>query len=361
MELTVPKRSLALLLAVTLAVAVIPGVAAAESRAGGNVVIGPDEVISEDLEAYGGTIVVHGTVEGDLRAFAGNVLVDGEVTGDVEAAAGSVYITGRVGGTVSASAGSVEIGPDATIGGDLEAAAGSITVNGAVDGSVRAAAEEITLGPTAAIGGDLAYDGHLRQLEGSSVGGSVRVTDEPAGGPPFVGDTPAVPPWVLGLYGFFANLLFGIVLLAAFPAFSDRVADRGLVNPVTTGGIGILTLLGVPVALVLIAVTVIGIPLAILGTLLFLGFLWAGGVYGRYVAGVWLLTLAEHEGRWAALLLGLVVVGVIARVPIIGEVVNLLVFLLGVGALARTLVGTYRGRSPGTATPVDEESGARPA
>jgi len=86
-----PSRGIALLLALLVVLAVVPGVAAAESRSGGTVVVAEGETIDENLEAFGGTIVVHGTVNGDLSAFGGDVLVTGDVTGDVSVFAGNVH------------------------------------------------------------------------------------------------------------------------------------------------------------------------------------------------------------------------------------------------------------------------------
>ncbi|MDX1745300.1 MAG: polymer-forming cytoskeletal protein, partial [Halobacteriales archaeon] len=332
------NRSVVLLvLTVVTAVAVAPGIAAAESRAGGNIVVGPDEVVQGDLEVYGGSVVIHGTVDGDLRAFAGNVLIDGEVTGDVEVAAGNLDITGRVGGTVQASAGAVRLGQGATIGGNLDAAASSVVVNGAVGGNLRSTAEVTVLGSTSSVNGDVVYDGALRQNDAATVDGTIRVGQNPATGPPFFDGVPTIPGWVFGLYGFVANLLLGLFLLAVFPRFSDQVAQRALVNPVTAGGVGFLTLVGVPILLIVVAATIIGIPLALLGFLLYVGLLWVGGVYGRYAIGTWLLTFLERDGRWTALVVGLVAVGLVVRIPLMGTFLEILVFLLGLGAVTRAL------------------------
>lgn len=354
----------AFILVVLLVVSVFPGVATAETRSGGTVIVAPDETINDDLEAFGGTIVVHGIVNGDLEAFAGNVLVAGTVTGDVEAAAGNVQITGTVGGNVEAAGGNVEVAQGAEIGGDVEAAAGSVIMNGVVDGTVEAAAETITLGPAARIGGDLVYEGTLNRAEGATVSGQVRQDGDLSVGAPFAGGAaPAFPPLVFDIFGFLANLFLGVVLLLAFPRFSERVLGTGLAAPLKAGGIGLLTLVAVPVALVLVALTIIGIPLSLLGALLFVGLLWAGGVYGRYLIGSWLLSLADREGRWIALVLGLVVVGLAVQIPILGGLIDVLVLLFGLGALALSLVGVYRGRSPDEAAPVGQpaDEGGTPA
>ncbi|WP_458209401.1 hypothetical protein [Haladaptatus sp. NG-SE-30] len=53
------------LLVLLLVFATIPGIAAAESRAGGTIVVEEGETV-KGLEAFGGTVIVRGTVDGDL-------------------------------------------------------------------------------------------------------------------------------------------------------------------------------------------------------------------------------------------------------------------------------------------------------
>jgi hypothetical protein len=120
--------------------------------------------------------------------------------------------------------------------------------------------------------------------------------------------------------------------------------------------------------LAVVAITIIGIPLSVIGFLLFLLTAWVGAVYGRIAVGEWLLSLAGVTNRWLALLVGLVVVAIGVRVPVVGGLVEFLVFLLGFGALAATLYRGYRRRDrdlPGGAEYEEEgeesEGGPRPA
>ena len=338
---TPPSRGIALLLALVVVLAVVPGVVAAESRSGGTVVVAEGETIDENLDAFGGTIVVHGTVDGDLSAFGGDVLVTGDVTGDVSAFAGNVRIAGTVGGNVDATGGNVYLDPGATVGGALSAAAGNVVVAGTVGGNAELAGGTVTLTETATIDGDVEYavgeDGEFTD-RGASVGGTVTRTEELEPGPL---DEPLVPGWIFDVYGFFVNLLLGAVLLLAFPRFSGSVSNRVGDDPVRTGAIGLITLVAIPLVLFALLITIIGIPLALVGGLLFGLLLWVGLVYGRFAVGAWLLSLVDVENRWLGLVVGLVVLGLVAAIPWLGGLVDFVVLLLGLGAVAVLLYTGY--------------------
>lgn len=343
------KRALAMLVTVLVVTSLLSGVAAAqETRSGETVVVEEDETVG-DLTAFGGTVVIQGTVDGDLEAFGGDVLVEGEVTGDVDAFAGNVRVTGEVDGGVSAAAGNVVVGEGATVGA-LSAAAGNVAVEGTVAGDVQAAAGSVTLGPAATIEGDLTYGGELNRHPDAEVAGSV--TQESPGASTPLGEVPALPPWLGPLYWTLVNLVLGAVLLAIFPWFSDGVAATARTETLKSGGVGLLALVGIPITLALVAITVVGIPLSIAGAFVFALLLWVASVYGRFAVGAWLLSFANVENRWAALVVGLLVVFLVGLLPVLGGLVELVVLLLGLGALSIALYERYgddgRSRSTGT-------------
>ncbi|KTG09788.1 hypothetical protein AUR64_09140 [Haloprofundus marisrubri] len=342
----------------------LPGVATAVTRSGGTVVVAENETVDE-LEAFGGSVVVRGTVEGNVSALAGDVYVTetGRVGGNVAGAAGSVRIAGVVDGDVAGAAGSLTLAEGATVGGDVAAGAGSLTVaegatvggdlsagtqtasiNGTVQGDAEIGADEIILGPAAVIEGDLTYDGSLQRADGAVVGGAVERDDDLATAAPAGTNGPLVPAWVSVLYGLVTNLLLGAVLLFVFPSFSQRVVLEAARNPALSGGVGILSLIVVPLALLLLVVTLVGIPLALVGSLVFGLLVWVGGVYGRFAVGAVILAYTDREGEWAALLVGVVVVAFAVQIPFLGWVVNVAVGLVGLGALLLALTSGYRRR-----------------
>lgn len=338
------RSGIALLLAVTLVLSVVPGLAAAESRSGGTVVVEQSETIRGDLDAFAGSVVIRGTVTGDVNAFAGDVFVaeGARIGGDLSGAAGSIRIAGTVEGTVSGASGDLTIAESGVVGA-LDGGAGSVTIAGIVRGDATVGAESLVVGPTGVVAGDLRYDASEFVNEGTVEGRTVR--DEGIVTGPQFDPLAGVGEVVLGVYGFLVNLVLGAILLLLFPGFSARVADRALSDPIRSGGVGLLALVGVPVALVLFAITIVGIPITIVGAFLFAIVAWVGAVYGRFVVGEWLTELADVGDRWLALLVGFVVVAVAVRLPFLGPLVQLVVFLLGFGALALVTYEAYRGRS----------------
>ncbi len=335
------KRAFVILIALLMVTSLTSGIAAAqETRSGDRVVIEAGETVG-DLQTFAGTVVVRGTVDGNLTAFGGDVVIAGAVTGDVEAFAGNVRVTGEVGGEMSAAAGNVVVSEGATIGA-LSAAGGNIVIAGTVEGNAETAAGSVTLGPGAVVGGDLSYGGELQRHPDAQVVGSV--TEEATTGPMPVGGVPSLPWWLGGVYWLLVNLALGAVLLAVFPRFSDGIAATARTDALKSGGVGLLALVGIPLALVVLAVTIVGIPLTIAGAFLFALLLWIGSVYGRFAVGAWLLSLADIEHRWAALILGLLAVLLVGFVPILGGLVEFLVLLVGLGAVALALYGRYGGR-----------------
>ncbi|WP_276299762.1 bactofilin family protein [Halorussus lipolyticus] len=325
-------KRLVALFAVLVVLAAVPAPAAAEvTRTGGTVVVEEDETIDDDLTAFAGTVIVRGTVDGDLTAFAGDVFVEGRVTGDMTALGGNVRIAGEVTGDVDAVGGNVVVSEDALVGGQLEGAAGNVVVEGEVQQGVRVGAGTITLGPNAVVGGDFVYDGDLNRAEGAQVAGEIRQESDIGLDLGFTG--PLVPNWVGWVYGFLVNLVLGAVVLLVFPRFSGGIADRATADPLKSGGVGLLLFVGIPVLMVILFVSLVGIPLGLILALVYALVLWLGYVYGAFAVGTWLLGMADTGGRWLALFIGLLLAAIVGFVPILGGLVQFLVLLLGLGAL----------------------------
>jgi hypothetical protein len=232
-------------------------------------------------------------------------------------------------------------------------------MDGRVAGDARLAAETVSVGPTAAVGGDLLYDAEtFTRSPGSSVAGTVRAGDGIVSVEREVAP-PALPRGVGAVYGLLANLALGAVLLLAVPGFSRIVATVGTERALRSGGVGLLALVGVPVALLLAAVTLVGLPLSLAGAVAFGLLLWVAYVYGAFAVGTWVLSLLDREGRWLGLVAGLVAVTLVGLVPFLGGLVRFLVLLVGLGAFVLAVRGA-RGDSEGGVVvgPPDDESAA---
>lgn len=287
----------------------------------------------------GGTVVIEGDVEGDVRVFAGTVIIRGQVDGDVQAFAGTVQVPGRIEGDLQASGGTVVV--DGTVMGDVSVAAGTLAIDGTVGGDVRSASGSTRLGERSVLLGDLEYTGELDRHDGSRVLGSIDQRWVIQIGPVYV---PPLWGWFVTTFAALAHLALGALLLLAFPAYSRSIADRIEREPLTTGAAGLGVLVGAPFVLLLLTLTIVGIPLAISGGVLFLLVCWIGLVYGRFALGYLLLRRAGWDSPWAGLVVGLVAVGVLTNVPYVGGLVQFITLLLGLGALGVSATQELRRR-----------------
>jgi len=330
------RRVLSAVLTVALVLSLFTGIVAADSRAGGTVVIEEGESVN-GLSAVGGTIVIEGTVDGDLQAYGSNVRIteNGEVTGIVRAYGSDVRIDGTVGGNVLAYAGSVTLGETGDIDNSFGAVAGDVTIAGAVGGDANVFAGEITLAETATVEGDLTYEGELDD-RGGTVGGVTQKTQElalvPPAGPLSI---------VFSVFMFFASLLLGSILLYLGPRFADAAHETARAEPIRTAGAGVAAVGGVAIAIFLFAITVVGLPIAVAILLVTIVLSWIAAIYGRYVVGTWLLSYTSRDSRYLALFVGVLLVGLVGIIPYLGFLVRTVVFLLGAGIVALAVLRLY--------------------
>ncbi|MES3518289.1 MAG: polymer-forming cytoskeletal protein [Natronomonas sp.] len=313
---------------VLLVVSIVPGLAAADTRVGGTVTVAADET-TDDVSATGGTIVVEGTVDGDLRAYGSTIRIaeGGEVTGIVRAYGSDVRIDGTVGGNALAYGGSVTLGESGSVDGSFGAVAGSVEIAGAVGSDANVVAGSTVLTETATIDRNLNYAGALED-RGATVDGAVQSTEDLALVPPLA-------PFVFAAGGllFVGNLLLGAILLRLFPEFADAATETVVTEPLHTGGAGLAGLVALGVAVPLFAITIVGLPIAV--ALLAVGAVgaWVAAIYGRYVVGAIVLSYTDVENRYLALLVGVVGVGLLGLVPFLGIAIRAIVLLLGAGVL----------------------------
>ena len=150
--------------------------------------------------------------------------------------------------------------------------------------------------------------------------------------------------------------VLGLVLLAIAPRMFPPILDvaRTRVGPVI--GWGLIIAIGLPIVSVIVMVTLVGIPLGLIG-LLSLALLYSVG----YVIAALLLgrrLLAEPRNVILAFLVGLLILRVVGLIPVLGGLVTAAATIYGVGALA---IAAWRAaRTPAPPTPQAAEA-ATPA
>ena len=336
-------------------------------------IVAADEVIDDDLFAAGSEVIIEGTVNGDLYAFANRISVHGTINGDVIAAGNTIEIRGSVrddlrlagssillvgaviGDSVSVAGNDAAIDSSTTIGGGLLFGGSSLSLDGSVgrgimaggqsarlDGpvgkTVRIAAEAVTIGSEAIIDGNLEYSSEVEATINGTVNGQVIYTESDTSF-----DTQSfLRALTIGfsLWAFAGAALVALVLVLLFPAIWRRADAKLAARPLMTAAYGSIVLLLTLPIVVLLAVTFIGIPLALVVLLLWILAVYIAKFFTAYAVGSRLLTLAgsrepiNSSGKaYLAILIGLILYYLIRIVPGIGLLVRFLTSIVGLGMM----------------------------
>jgi cytoskeletal protein CcmA (bactofilin family) len=307
--------------------------------AGGQIVV--DGLAAQDVIAAGGSVRLRDMIVEDLTAAGGEVDVSGEVRGALIAAGGRLHQSpgSLVGDYALLAGGSLDL--EGRIDGNLKAAGGHIRLSGEVAGDVDLWAGRVVLTPGARVGGKLTYrsDSEAEIAPGAVIDGGVERVKE---GVFEVSVLPAIGfalgTWIVVILGL---TLVGAVLQGALPEFLAETTLTLETRPWSSLGLGFALAVAIPVAAGILFFTVVGVPLALfllallaptLAFALIAAAYWIGLRIGRLFARS---REGESLGRrilWT--FLGLFVLGLAALVPFAGSLVLCIALSLGLGASA---------------------------
>jgi len=285
------------------------------------------------------------TLPGDLVIFGGNATLEenSTVTGSVVVLGGELIAQGH-------------IQQDAVVMG------GSADINGQVDGDLVLLGGVIVVGPQAEVKGDLVVIGGTLQREpGASVGGRIvegaLSTHQPFSLPPKTRGMFDVEHWAWEAYhgllrglwgGIKALILAGLAaLLALFaPQALERTGQAVERYPWQTLAVGLVASLLTVGLIVVLAITILGLPLALLVAMLvsvayLLGLLGLGWLLGQRLTRAfgqkWPIVAEAALGTLLLMLL----LAALDVLGCLGWPVRILVSLAGFGAALLTYLGTH--------------------
>lgn len=304
---------------------------------------GADHVITA-----GGQITFTGAQVKDIVAAGGHIVLENtQVSDDVIIAGGEIRISAdsRVASSAVITGGDITI--DGSVGGDVTIRGGEARIDGTITGNVDITAHEIRLGPKAVIEGTLKHrTADLIVEPGATIKGEITALPYDEEGMKKTAVTILLIASVVGLL-ILAGMGICTLVVAGLFAGHMQATDRAIRSKFfSTLLIGLLATIGLPVLCVLFLATVIGIPLALVllafwlavQPLAFAGVAHATGMairsgFGGERAG----TTPGAGGRIAYALLGLAILVVLGVIPFVGHIVWLLVGILGLGATVREL------------------------
>jgi|GEM_PF-987278 len=315
--------------------------------------------VQGDLMCAGQNVEITGTVEGDVLCAGQNVTVNGDVHGDVRVAGQVVNIKGKVEGSVSLLGQNIDvdsaasIGRDATIlgqqtsvagtiGRDVESLGGSFTTTATIGRDLDVTSQQVSLGKGATVAGMFMYvsKNDATVDSGARVAGKTehKMPPKDETESQFMGPRAYIPSLI---FSFASFLLVGAALLVAAPRLVRATTASITAAPFTTLGAGFIGLVVPPVVALMLFITVIGLPLGFIILLgwvisLIIGVVFTAQVVGRKIIAK--LKWQDTLQNFAALLMGLLALFIVALIPVIGGLVMFMAVVWGIGGLWYTLV-----------------------
>lgn len=332
-----------------------------------------DETIAQNLYTFAGKLFVSSDIDGDLFGAAGDLTVNGNVTKDgflaagnlningdinedLRAAAGNMIVSGAVNGDFVVAAGSVHITPDAQLNGDGIINAGYVLIEGPVNGSLIINAGEVEFrspiaGSVQLTATDNVEFGEEGQIQGNLTYRTIeqidRIEDEVDGAVEYKQLTDFEKEFRQGLFKVFSiahlikvamGFVAVMVLTIIFRRHFENISNLAYQKP----GIGLLKGLGLsivmPVTIVILFVSVIGIPLGFIVTLLYVLALMLAGFLASVIAGSGIMKLIKKSKKFEVTILGsmlgFIALTLVRFIPVVGQIIFTAIMLGAFGALA---------------------------
>ena len=352
----------------------LPAIAAGEAHVtDGNVYLAGTEVQTEgpidgDLIAAAGRIRVDHPVSGDTVLTAGSIEVYGSIGDDLRAMGGIIGVSGHVAGEALLAGGSVALGPNSEVGGRVSIAGNDVVIGGRlhnglkvygkkilvlgeIAGPVDLAAEQIEILGSARIFGDITYSSsqEIKIDRNAKITGGVTRTP---GTFEFYRPHFEIPGWpifrpllLLGL------LAAGTLLFALFPRFTRAALQAIETSPLKSLGLGAARFFSLPPVILLLVITIVGIPIALALLALYATALLTGYLVLAFFVGDRLLRLAHRQAatglgwRLASLTAALVLLWLVRHLPYVGGFLIFVALCAGVGAIVLQAFNNYSGRA----------------
>jgi cytoskeletal protein CcmA (bactofilin family) len=301
----------------------------------GLVVLLPLPAHAAEQRLVGDVVVGHGAVEHDVSTGAGDLEVRGQVVDDVHSGLGDILVTGEVNGDIDAGFGDVKI--EGPVEGDVRAEFGDVYVNDHVKGDVHVGWGDVELGPDGEILGNLECEGCEITGNRSAVKG-----DMMARGMAMDFDE-AHEPGIIGFFGWlFAALAFAAcAVLAAVvaPRPLTSAASRAEESPGKSFVYGLVSLPVIFVLCIVLAVSIVGIPLLLLLVPAYLALLFFGALVAAFFIGtkVLMVTGRYRVGNALAAVVGAMILAATTFIPVLGDLLLYALALLGTGAIILAL------------------------
>jgi cytoskeletal protein CcmA (bactofilin family) len=322
--------------------------------------------VNGDVYVLAEQVIIDGIVNGDVLSCSGSIDISGKVLNNCRLVGGQVLISGQVGKSVTAVAGNLQLLSSASIDGSLVATAGNVDLAANIGTDATVVASNLRL--SSSIGQNLqGYVGRMRVTSRAVIGGNV---DYRSSAPAWIESGAVIRgkvnhhstfvhglvkgTWIQGLLvgskvlavlmNFIYTIVVGIVLVRMFPKNLEAALRVLHEHPLKALSYGIVLLALLPLAALILLMTILGVPFALTLLATTVVFLYTAKVYSIFWVSNWAFgKIKLRPNRLPTFFLGTVIYFCLAAIPIFGYIIAFaaMLFGLGAGALAQTRRGLF--------------------
>ncbi|MFH1661682.1 MAG: polymer-forming cytoskeletal protein [Candidatus Falkowbacteria bacterium] len=320
-----------------------------------------DGIVTGDVICAGQTVNINGTVDGDVICAAETININGTVNGNARVAGSSISINGKISRNVMGFGSSIYLDKNASVGWDLFTAGASgefrgkigrnlhgFLANAVISGKVgqdvqlklnnqKPDKSGLTISEDAQINGNVIYSDKIKAsiAESASIAGITKHDIPKIKSAKKGFNFAAVWMWAK-IYSIFSALVIGLVLVSLWKKDIEKITDNMLKKPGSIIGWGAVVMILTPIIAILLLITLIGMPLAIIimglwMIALCISKLLVGILVGRKILEkIW---KNQKKNLLLAMVFGIIVSYIIFSIPIIGWLLGLVAMWWGLGAI----------------------------
>lgn len=302
---------------------------------------------ANDVWALGNKIDLTGQVQDHARLLARIITVSGSVSNSSMLAANSIHLTpaAQLGRDVRLIGENIMV--EGSIDGNLNIVGKDVTLAGLISGDVNLTAAEIAVRPPTRINGNLVYRAPQELVLDKNVvvqGRLIREAEEitPATRRPLI----AWPSLLLQFWLYISALGVGALALGLLPAFLEDSAHQIRNSAWKSLLIGFIGVGLAPLVCIFLAISIIGLPLAILAAMFF----WIMIYLSKFTVALALAALIFRRKVYGirafpVMSLGLALLYLAAGTGLLGALIWFLIVCLGLGGM----ISAYSAKRPGSA------------
>ncbi len=304
-----------------------------------------------DTVFFGSNSIINSTILQDFIDFSGTTVINGTVLNNAYIVSGNITINGIIKEDLISLGGNIDISKNATVYGNLYALGGEVSIGGKVmhnayvntghfildgiiGGNLKLSSNNVEINKGSSVKGYFSYTGSDNKnshVNKSSIKGHIYryYTNQDQREITFT-----IARTVLM---FLAMIIFVLLFIRIFPKLSLSVVKNTTEKTWKSFGYGFIEIIVTPVVVVILLLTIIGIPISIflMGIymlLLFLSYMLNGLILGAFITKY--LYRMDAGIRFRSAFAGIFISSLISIIPVIGGLYNIFVGIIIFGAFS---------------------------